>query len=210
MDNTTSGVTGVSKTIFSLINATLMIASLRLLHLQKSIYIYFLLTCFLCRNSLTTIYSKTIISSSSGMSCRSSVSKIPAEFSLNSISHQSTRAYFKGKAYIKIIHKNHARSYYLGNTVRTFRMYWANMVWIVKSSIENKINATKSNIRKYFQSQRKIVDANGDEFCKRNNHTYSLREVKVTVAMFAVLFSCHAKAVELPAFKLFQMEKFGK
>jgi len=48
------------------------------------------------------------------MSGRSSVSKMPVEFSLNSISHQSTRAYFKGRAYIKIILKNHARSYYRG------------------------------------------------------------------------------------------------
>jgi len=54
----------------------------------------------------------TIISSSSGMSCGSSVSKIPAEFSLNSISHQLTRAY------IKIILKNHARSI-IGETRHT-------------------------------------------------------------------------------------------
>ena len=45
------------------------------------------------------------MSSSSVMSCRSSVSKIPAEFPLNSISHQLTRAYFTGRGYIKIIHK---------------------------------------------------------------------------------------------------------
>ena len=50
--------------------------------LRKKIYIYLPLTCFLFRNSLTTIYSRTIISSSSGMSCKSSVSKIAAEFSL--------------------------------------------------------------------------------------------------------------------------------
>ena len=37
--------------------------------LRKEIYIYLPLTCFLFRNSLTTIYSRTIISSSSGMSC---------------------------------------------------------------------------------------------------------------------------------------------
>ena len=56
--------------------------------LRKKIYIYLPFTCFLFRNSLTTIYSRTIISSSSGMSCKSSVSKITAEFSLtgNSIS----------------------------------------------------------------------------------------------------------------------------
>ena len=89
--------------------------------LPKKIYIYLPLTCFLFRNSLTTIYSRTIISPSSGMSCKSSVSKIAAEFSLtgNSISRRifAPRAYFKGRAYIKIILKNHARSYYRGNTV---------------------------------------------------------------------------------------------
>ena len=84
--------------------------------LRKKINIYSPLTCFLFRNSLTTIYSRAIISSFSGMSCKSSVSKIAA----NSL---STRAYFKGRAYIKIILKNHARSffagrsYYRGNTV---------------------------------------------------------------------------------------------
>ena len=31
--------------------------------------------------------------------------------------HQSTRAYFEGRAYIKSILKNYARSYYPGNTV---------------------------------------------------------------------------------------------
>ena len=31
--------------------------------------------------------------------------------------HQSNRACFKGRAYINIILKNHARSYYRGNTV---------------------------------------------------------------------------------------------
>ena len=58
--------------------------------LRKKIYIYLPLTCFLFRNSLTTIYSRTIISSSSGMSCKSSVSKIAAEISLtgNSISRR--------------------------------------------------------------------------------------------------------------------------
>jgi len=80
--------------------------------LRKTINIYLSLTCLLFRNSLT-IFSKTIISSSCGMSCWSSVSTIPAEFALNSISHQSARAYFKGRAYIKIILENHARSYYL-------------------------------------------------------------------------------------------------
>ena len=91
--------------------------------LRKKIYIYLPLTCFLFRNSLTTIYSRTIISSSSGMSCKSSVSKIAAEFSPFVFLPLSTRAYFKGRAYIKIILKNHARSYfaarsyYRGNTV---------------------------------------------------------------------------------------------
>ena len=92
--------------------------------LRKKIYIYLPLTCFLFRNSSTTIYSRTIISSSSGMYCKSSVSKIAAEFSPFVFLPLSTRAYFKGRAYIKIILKNHARSYfagrsyYRGNTVR--------------------------------------------------------------------------------------------
>ena len=84
--------------------------------LRKKIYIYLPLTCFLFRNSLTTIYSRTIISSSSGMSCKSSVSKIAAEFSPFVFLPLSTRAYFKGRAYIKIILKNHARSYFAGGS----------------------------------------------------------------------------------------------
>ena len=121
--------------------------------LRKKIYIYLPLTCFLFRNSLTTIYSRTIISSSSAMSCKSSVSKIAAEFSVKRMAYTalkqykyikklnkykkrmfdsfvflplSTRAYFKSRAYIKIILKNHAksyfagRSYYRGNTVVLF------------------------------------------------------------------------------------------
>ena len=81
--------------------------------------------CFLFTNSLTTIYSKTVISSSSRMSCKSLCSKTSANFRLTEIReecdwlrletfcrHQSTRAYYKGRAYIKIILKNHARSYY--------------------------------------------------------------------------------------------------
>ena len=102
--------------------------------LRKKIYIYLPLTCFLFRNSLTTIYSRTIISSSSGMSCKSSVSKIAAEFSPFVFLPLSTRAYFKGRAYIKIILKNHARSYfarrsyYRGNTVIM-------TVWIIVNSI---------------------------------------------------------------------------
>ena len=84
--------------------------------LRKKIYIYLPLTCFLFRNSLTTIYSRTIISSSSGMSCKSSVSKIAAEFSPFVFLSLSTRAYFKGRAYIKIILKNHARSYFAGRS----------------------------------------------------------------------------------------------
>ena len=84
--------------------------------LRKKIYIYLPLTCFLFRNSLTTIHSRTIISSSSGMSCKSSVSKIAAEFSSFVFLPLSTRAYFKGRAYIKIILKNHARSYFAGRS----------------------------------------------------------------------------------------------
>ena len=77
--------------------------------LRKKIYIYLPLTCFLFRNTLTTIYSRPIISSSSGMSCKSSVSKIAAN-------PLSTRAYSKGRAYTKIILKNHARSYFAGRS----------------------------------------------------------------------------------------------
>ena len=98
--------------------------------LRKKIYIYLPLTCFLFRNSLTTIYSRTIISSSSGMSCKSSVSNIAAEFSLtgNSISRRILNKYKKRmfgsfvflplstRAYIKIILKNHARSYFAGRS----------------------------------------------------------------------------------------------
>ena len=88
--------------------------------LRKKIYIYLPLTCFLFRNSLTTIYSRTIVSSSSGMSCKSSVSKIAGEFSLwlnlCVFLPLSNRAYFKGRAYIKIILKNHARSYFAGRS----------------------------------------------------------------------------------------------
>ena len=91
--------------------------------LRKKIYIYLPLTCFLFKNSLTTIYSRTIISSSSGMSCKSSVSKIAAEFSPFVFLLLSTRAYFKGRAYIKIILKNHARSYFAGRSY-----YWGNTV----------------------------------------------------------------------------------
>jgi len=78
------------------------------------------------------------------MSCKLSVSKIAAEFSLSGILifekdgiHRikavwinikkrmfdsfvflplSTRAFFKGRAYIKIILKNHARSYFAGRS----------------------------------------------------------------------------------------------
>ena len=49
-------------------------------------YLHLLISnMFLFTNSLTTIYSKTIISLSSGTSCKSLGSKIPVEFLLNSI-----------------------------------------------------------------------------------------------------------------------------
>ena len=107
--------------------------------LRKKIYIYLPLTCFLFRNSLTTIYSRTIISSSSGMSCKSSVSKIAAEFSPFVFLPLSTRAYFKGRAYIKIILKNHARSYFAGRSY-----YWGNTV---RCSSED-----------WFERERAVVD----------------------------------------------------
>ena len=85
--------------------------------LWKKIYIYLPLTCFLFRNSLTTMYSKTIISSS-GMSCKSSVWSFRSQRMFDSFVFLplSTRAYFKGRAYIKIILKNHARSYFAGRS----------------------------------------------------------------------------------------------
>ena len=67
--------------------------------LRKKIYIYLPLTCFLFRNSLTTMnkYKKRMFDS---------FVFLPL----------STRAYFKGRAYIKIILKNHARSYFAGRS----------------------------------------------------------------------------------------------
>ena len=105
--------------------------------LRKKIYTYLPLTCFLFRNSLTTLYSRTIVSSSSGVYCKSPVSNIAAEFLLtgNSISRRilnkykkrmfdsfvflplSTWAYFMGRDYIKITLKNHARSYFAGRSL---------------------------------------------------------------------------------------------
>jgi len=83
--------------------------------MRKTIYIYLSLTCFLFINSLTTIYSKTIISSSPGMSCRSWVSKVPAEFSLNSISRKIFASQLglilKGRAYVKIVRVVFSRTF---------------------------------------------------------------------------------------------------
>ena len=83
--------------------------------MRKTIYIYLSLTCFLFRNSLTTIYSKTIISSSPGMSCRSWVSRITAEFSLNSISRKIFASQLglilKGRAYVKIVRVVFSRTF---------------------------------------------------------------------------------------------------
>ena len=70
--------------------------------LRKKIYIYLPLTCFLFRNSLTTIYS---------------MNKYKKRmFDSFVFLPLSTRAYFKGRAYIKIILKNHARSYFAGRS----------------------------------------------------------------------------------------------
>ena len=122
--------------------------------LRKKIYIYLPLTCFLFRNSLTTIYSRTIISSSSGMSCKSSVSKIAAEFSLwlnlCVFLPLSTRAYFKGRAYIKIILKNHARSYFAG------RSYYRGNTVISSISQWTKDNKKLSFHDVIFEARRKI------------------------------------------------------
>ena len=106
--------------------------------LQKKIYIYLPLTCLLFRNSLTTIYSRTIISSSSGMSCKSSVSKIAAEFSPFVFLPLSTRAYFMGRTYIKIILKNHARSYFAGRSY-----YRGNTVYLTSTNMMTKSIASK-------------------------------------------------------------------
>ena len=70
--------------------------------LRKKIYIYLPLTCFLFRNSLTTIYSMN--------KCKKRM------FDSFVFLPLSTRAYFKGRAYIKIILKNHARSYFAGRS----------------------------------------------------------------------------------------------
>ena len=71
------------------------------------------------------------------MSCKSSVSKIAAEFSPFVFLPLSTRAYFKGRAYIKIILKNHARSYFAG------RSYY-------RGNTVNKNSLTKK-LRKRFE-----------------------------------------------------------
>ena len=87
--------------------------------LRKKIYIYLPLTCFLFRNSLTTIYSRTYTALNDRMAS-------PHQSSLNKYKKRmfgsfvflplSTWAYFKGRAYIKIILKNHARSYFAGRS----------------------------------------------------------------------------------------------
>ena len=89
--------------------------------LRKKIYIYLPLTCFLFRNSLTTI---CFLFRNSSTTMFDSFVFLPL----------STRAYFKGRAYIKIILKNHARSYfagrsyYRGNTVVT--TFYKHTIWI--------------------------------------------------------------------------------
>ena len=82
---------------------------------------------FLFANLLTTIYSKTVIIIFWILERLAShwVPKFQRSFCLTEISetcdwlklgkfccHQSTRVYFKGRAYIKIILRNQARSYY--------------------------------------------------------------------------------------------------
>ena len=80
--------------------------------LRKKIYIYLPLTCFLFRNSLTTIYLRTIISSSSGISCKSSVSKIATEFSLtgNSISRRIFAPTLSCRTYVCLTLSSFCRS----------------------------------------------------------------------------------------------------
>ena len=56
----------------------------------------------------------------------------------------STRAYFKGRAYIKIILKNHARSYFAGRSY-----YRGNTVvgLLAKSELKNCKDAVRHRIR---------------------------------------------------------------
>ena len=110
--------------------------------LRKKIYIYLPLTCFLFRNSLTTIYSRF----------KNLFKKIfwkgwhtPHQSSLNKYKKRmfdsfvflplSTRAYFKGRAYIKIILKNHARSYFAGRSY-----YRGNTVAAINKFVHTRIN----------------------------------------------------------------------
>ena len=61
-------------------------------------------------DSFAAIYSRTIISSSSG------VNRKKRMFDSFVFLPLSTRAYFKGTAYVKIILKNHATSYFAGGS----------------------------------------------------------------------------------------------
>jgi len=76
--------------------------------LRKTIHIYLPLTCFLFRNSLTTNFSKKSYHHHRfpKFQRRFPLTQFPQTF------RQSIRACFKSTAYIKIILKNHARSYY--------------------------------------------------------------------------------------------------
>ena len=74
------------------------------------------------------------------MSCKSSVSKIAAEFSPFVFLPLSTRAYFKGRAYIKVILKNHARSYFAG------RSYYRGNTVAVAIHLEQKVFETHLNV----------------------------------------------------------------
>ena len=87
--------------------------------LRKKIYIYLPLTCFLFRNSLTTIYSRTYTALNDRMAYTAlkQLNKYKKRmFDSFVFLPLSTRAYFKGRAYIKIILKNHARSYFAGRS----------------------------------------------------------------------------------------------
>ena len=153
--------------------------------LRKKIYIYLPLTCFLFRNSLTTIYSRTIISSSSGMSCKSSVSKIAAEFSPFVFLPLSTRAYFKGRAYIKIILKNHARSYFAGRSY-----YRGNTV--VRSHAVSAYNlSSNTKIREHYikfmgniNNTYIIVKSSNTLVCFKNNYGSAILSVSVSLTTF--------------------------
>ena len=90
--------------------------------LRKKIYIYLPLTCFLFRNSLTTIYSRTIISSSSRMSCKSSVSKIAAELQCKWVTKEHARIVFVSSLFLLA-----KRRFFEKNGIHRIKAVWINI-----------------------------------------------------------------------------------